>query len=186
MKRTQQHRVAPNILSRAFQWFVPLRKLWTDITYLRFKWRWIYLSIVKDMITGEILAFWISDNLSMNIIQKTFKQLNTKFKYQDLKWALIHSDQWFHYTHPYFQRQVQALGCIQSMSRKGNCIDNAPTESFFWHFKDEIDISIYETLEEVEKYTEQYIFYYNNYRPQWTRKKMTPVQYRNHLLQNQS
>lgn len=186
MKRTQQHRVAPNILSRAFQWFVPLRKLWTDITYLRFKWRWIYLSIVKDMIAGEILAFWISDNLSMNIIQKTFKQLNTKFKYQDLKWALIHSDQWFHYTHPYFQRQVQALGCIQSMSRKGNCIDNAPTESFFWHFKDEIDISIYETLEEVEKYTEQYIFYYNNYRPQWTRKKMTPVQYRNHLLQNQS
>jgi hypothetical protein len=61
MKRTQQHRVAPNILSRAFQWFVPLRKLWTDITYLRFKWRWIYLSIVKDMIAGEILAFWISD-----------------------------------------------------------------------------------------------------------------------------
>ena len=186
MKKTQEHRVAPNILSRAFHGFVPLKKLWTDITYLRFKWRWIYLSIVKDMITGEILAFWVSDNLSMNIIQKTFVLLNTNYTNHELEWALLHSDQWFHYTHPYFRKQVQELGCIQSMSRKGNCIDNAPTESFFWHFKDEIDISVYETLEEVEKYIESYIFYYNNYRPQWTRKKMTPVQYRNHLLILQS
>ena len=67
------------------------------------------------------------------------------------------------------------------MSRKGNCIDNAPTESFFGHLKDEIDISPHETFEEVEKYLESYIFYYNNVRPQWTRKKMTPVQYKNHL-----
>jgi len=186
MRKTQEHRVAPNILSRAFQWFVPLRKLGTDITYIRFKWRWIYLSIVKDMITGEILAFSLSDNLSMNIIQKTFIWLNERFKHHELDWALLHSDQWFHYTHPYFAQQLTNLWCIQSMSRKGNCIDNAPTESFFGHLKDEIDISECETLEEVEKYIESYIFYYNNYRPQWTRKKMTPVQYRNHLLQIQS
>jgi len=186
MKRTQEHRVAPNILSRAFQGFVPLKKLWTDITYIRFKGRWIYLSIVKDMITGEILALGLCDNLSMSIIQKTFMQMNERFKNNELNWSLIHSDQWFHYTHPYFAKQLTNLWCIQSMSRKGNCIDNAPTESFFWHLKDEIDISEYETLEEVEKYIESYIFYYNNCRPQWTRKKMTPVQYRNHLTQIQS
>jgi len=186
MKRTLEHRVAPNILSRAFQWFVPLRKLWADITYIRFKWKWIYLSIVKDMITGEILAFGLSDNLSMNIIRKTFMYINKRFRNNELEWALLHSDQWFHYTHPYFAKQLTNLWCTQSMSRKGNCIDNAPTESFFWHLKDEIDISECKNLQEVEKYIESYIFHYNNYRPQWTRKKMTPVQYRNHLLQIQS
>ena len=70
------------------------------------------------------------------------------------------------------------------MSRKGNCIDNAPTESFFGHLKDEIDISPYETFEEVEKYLESYIFYYNNVRKKKKKKKMTPVQYRTHLSQN--
>lgn len=186
MKKTQEHRIVPNILSRAFHGFVPLRKLGTDITYIKFKGKWIYLSIVKDMITGEILAFGLSDNLSMNIVQKTFTWLNERFKHHELDWALLHSDQWFHYTHPSFRVWLGKLGCIQSMSRKGNCIDNAPTESFFWHLKDEIDISDCENLQEVEKYIESYIFYYNNYRPQWTRKKMTPVQYRNHLLQIQS
>ena len=68
------------------------------------------------------------------------------------------------------------------MSRKWNCIDNAPTESFFWHLKDEIDILECNNLKELEKYIENYIIYYNNERPQRSRKKMTPVEYRNHLL----
>ena len=68
------------------------------------------------------------------------------------------------------------------MSRKGNCIDNSPTESFFSHMKDEIDISECKYLEDVKIYMNNYIFEYNNERPQWNRKKMTPVQYRNHLL----
>ena len=63
-------------------------------------------------------------------------------------------------------------------------IDNSPTESFFGHLKDEIDISECHDLEEVKKYMKKYIFEYNNHRPQWSRKKMTPVQYRNHLLNN--
>ena len=89
---------------------------------------------------------------------------------------------WFHYTHPSYSRKVKELWLIQSMSRKWNCIDNSPTESFFWHLKDEIDTSKYTNLKELEKYIENYIFYYNYKRPQWNRKKMTPVQYRNHLL----
>ena len=74
------------------------------------------------------------------------------------------------------------MGCIQSMSRKGNCLDNAPTESFFGHMKDEIDTRECKTFEELEKYIDLQIYYYNTERPQWTRKKMTPVEYRNHLL----
>jgi transposase InsO family protein len=72
------------------------------------------------------------------------------------------------------------------MSRKGNCLDNAPTESFFGHMKDEIDVSHCESFQGLEKYIENYIFEYNNSRPQWNRKKMTPVQYRNHLLKNKN
>ncbi len=77
------------------------------------------------------------------------------------------------------------MGCIQSMSRKGNCLDNAPTESFFGHMKDEIDTRECKTFEELEKYIDMHIHYYNNERPQWTKKKMTPVEYRNHLLGSQ-
>ena len=68
------------------------------------------------------------------------------------------------------------------MSRKWNCIDNAPTESFFGHLKDEIDVSWCNSFNELEKYIENYIFYYNNDRPQWNKKKMTPVNYRNYLM----
>jgi len=186
MKKNQEHRTADNILNREFYGMVPFRKLWTDITYLRYRGRWMYLSIVRDMVTSEILSFGVTNNLSMGIIHITFSRLDQWCSGGKLAWALFHSDQWFHYTHPYFQSQLKKLGCIQSMSRKWNCIDNAPTESFFGHMKDEMDISLCETMQEVEKTIENYIFYHNHWRPQWSRKKMTPVQYRDHLLQLRS
>lgn len=182
MKANVEHKTVPNKLNREFNWISPLKKLWTDITYIRFKWKWIYLSVIKDMITAEILSSEVSDNLSLWVVHGTLKKFEEKYSDWELNWALLHSDQWFHYTHPSFWKYLKKLGCIQSMSRKWNCIDNSPTESFFWHLKDEIDISWCNNLEEVEKYIECYIFYYNNLRPQWSRKKMTPVQYRNHLL----
>ena len=179
-KATQEHNTAKNILNREFGWLKAFTKIWTDISYLKLNSKWIYLSIMKDMVTGEILSNQISNNLELWFVHDTLKDLE---KY-DLNWALIHSDQWFHYTHPSFKIRVEKLWCIQSMSRRWNCIDNSPTESFFGHMKDEIDISECDTLEEVKIYMNNYIFEYNNERPQWNRKKMTPVQYRNHLLQN--
>jgi len=182
MKTNGEHRTVENKLNREFSWISPLKKLWTDITYIRFKWRWIYLSIIKDIVTSEILSSKISDNIWLWVVLDTIKELKEKYPSWELNNTLLHSDQWFHYTHPSFWNYLKELWCIQSMSRKWNCIDNAPTESFFWHMKDEIDISLCNTLEEVAKYIESYIFYYNNSRPQWSRKKMTPVEYRNHLL----
>ncbi|MFF3024922.1 IS3 family transposase, partial [Gottfriedia sp. NPDC057948] len=81
-----------------------------------------------------------------------------------------------------FQKQVKKLGLIQSMSRRGNCWDNAPQESFFGHFKDEVSIKSCQSLDELIKEITYYMKYYNHYRYQWKLKKMTPVQYRNHLL----
>ena len=68
------------------------------------------------------------------------------------------------------------------MSRKGNCLDNAPIESFFGHLKDEINPRECKSLKELEKVISDYMEYYNNRRRQWNIKKMTPVEYRNHLL----
>lgn len=96
--------------------------------------------------------------------------------------SILHSDQWFHYTHPEYQRLLKENGILQSMSRKGNCLDNAPTESFFWHMKDELELKKIWSFKELEKNIDKYIYYYNNHRPQRNKQKMTPVQYRNHLL----
>ena len=179
-KATQEHNTAKNILNRKFGWLKAFTKIWTDISYLKFKWKWIYLSVFKDITSWEILSHQISDNLELWFVQESLKYL----KKYNIKWALIHSDQWFHYTHPSFKKWIKELWCIQSMSRRGNCIDNSPTESFFGHMKDEINLSECETLESVKKYMNNYIYEYNYERPQWNKKKMTPVAYRNHLLDN--
>lgn len=190
-KVTQEHNTVPNLVNREFKIGMPYQKLWTDITYLRLNTRWTYLSLLKDMITWEALGHKLSPHLGLSSVQETLDQIEQKavddtILRKQLQWAYIHSDQWFHYTHPSFGEKIKALGCIQSMSRRWNCLDNAPTESFFGHMKDEIDLKSCKTFEELEKHIENYIFFYNNHRPQWNRKKMTPVEYRNHLLEQQS
>lgn len=190
-KATQEHNTAPNLLNREFTSGLPYQKIGTDITYLRLNNAWTYLSLLRDMITGETLGYKLSLHLWLSCVHDTLAQLEMRsmtdtLLQKNLQWAYIHSDQWFHYTHPSFGARVRALGCIQSMSRRWNCIDNAPTESFFWHMKDELDLKSCTTFEELEKHIENYIFFYNNHRPQWNRKKMTPVAYRNHLLEQQS
>ena len=95
----------------------------------------------------------------------------------------IHSDQGIHYTSRLFRNQLIKNGIGQSMSRRGKCIDNAPMESFFGHFKDEVDYKDCKTLEELSHKINDYMVYYNHQRKQWNLKKMTPVQYRHHLLE---
>ena len=184
LKAGQEHKTKKNILKRDFKWDTPLTKMWTDISYVRFNGKWCYLSIVKDMVTGEVPSHVLSRNLSMWATLESVELLEEQYTKQELECMLLHSDQWFHYTHPSYQTRLETLWITQSMSRKWNCLDNAPTESFFGHMKDEIDIAHCESFEELEEYIENYIFEYNNNRPQWNKKKMTPVQYRNHLLDN--
>jgi putative transposase len=86
------------------------------------------------------------------------------------------------YTSPTYQKLLRKHGLGQSMSRRGNCWDNAPQESFFGHLKDSIDFATCRSFEDLKASVSKYITYYNKYRYQWGLKKMTPVQYRNHLL----
>jgi len=183
MKATQEHRVVSNLLNRQFKQDVPGKILLTDITYLYYgKGLKAYLSTIKDSSTNEILAYHVSDRITMNLATDTLLKLKKNRNFKKVKDALIHSDQGTHYTHPDFQRLVKKMGLQQSMSRRGNCWDNAPQESFFGHLKDEASITVCKTLDELNREIKQYMIYYNHYRYQWNLKKMTPVQYRDHLL----
>lgn len=95
---------------------------------------------------------------------------------------MLHSDQGVHYTSPKFHQLLKRYNIQQSMSRRGNCWDNAPQESYFGHMKDELNLDTCFTFRDVCNEIKDYIDYYNNFRYQWNLKKMTPVSYRNHLL----
>lgn len=182
-KATQEHRTAPNILQRRFDQGKPYRIFGTDITYLYDgNGQRSYLSIILDMATGEIVAHRTSASLGLDLSLEVIAQVTTKLGKRKLVGALIHSDQGFHYTHPLYIKHLSDHGIVQSMSRKGNCLDNAPTESFFGHMKDEIDLTCCHGLDQVRAVIDKYINHYNHHRYQWGRKKMAPAEYRNHLL----
>jgi putative transposase len=137
-KKTQEHRTLPNILQRQFIQDTPRKVICTDITYLKFRHSFLYISAAKDLATGEIVGWKTSHTLHLGFVLETLEQ----FKEDILtNITMIHSDQGTHYTSPIFIAKASKLGLVQSMSGKGNCIDNASMESFFGHFKDEIDIS---------------------------------------------
>ncbi|MCC0686420.1 IS3 family transposase [Clostridioides sp. ZZV14-6345] len=180
---TKEHRVMKNILKRNFTQSKPLKVLLTDITYLHYSNGNIaYLGAVKDVATREILSYHISQNLSMDLGLRPIKDISDKYSKNDLEGCIIHSDQGIHYTYPEFICACKKANLIQSMSRKGNCLDNAPMESFFGHLKDEVDYRMCRTFDEVKNLVSNYIEYYNNKRKQWGLKKMTPVHYKNHLM----
>ncbi|NKQ22605.1 IS3 family transposase, partial [Brevibacillus laterosporus] len=96
--------------------------------------------------------------------------------------AILHSDQGLHYTHFKTRRLIKKVGFRQSMSRKGNCWDNASMETFFGHMKDDLEYKTCQTVQELRDRVDSYIDYYNSERYQWSLKKMTPDEFRSHLL----
>jgi len=182
MKKSHEHRTCENRLNRDFDQKTPFTVFGTDITYLKYNNRFAYLSAIKDFATGEIVAWHLSQHIDMSLVTQTLEHLKQNTGIPTLTDVLIHSDQGFHYTNPIYINMLKSWSMIQSMSRKGNCIDNAPTESFFGHLKDEVDHKHCKTFQELYSLINSYMIYYNNERHQWHRNKMTPVQYRDHLL----
>jgi transposase InsO family protein len=178
MKKRMEHRTFPNLLKRQFDQPLPYKVFSTDITYIPFQNEFVFLSVVKDIASGEAVAWNVSPGLEMTLVADTVKQMPRDM----CENAMIHSDQGFHYTHPGYIELVRELNMIQSMSSKGSAIDNAPIESFFGHLKDELDYKSCTSFNDLRSKIDEYMQYYNNERKQWTRNKMTPVEYRNHLL----
>jgi putative transposase len=181
MEKTREHKSFANILDRQFTQAIPYTVFCTDITYLPFNHRLAYFSAVKDIASGEVVGWNLSKHIGMEVVMDTLEHMKVTTSLP-LTNVLIHSDQGFHYTSPRYINMVKSLGMVQSMSRKGRCIDNAPMESFFGHLKDDVDYQDCKTFEELLMLITEYVRYYNNDRQQWNLKKMTPVNYRNHLL----
>lgn len=178
-KVTKEHKVCKNYLQREFKQNVPGKVMLTDISYLQYgNAKTAYLSTILDASTNEILSFKVRENMKLDLVISTLNELkDNQFVHFDD--GMIHSDQGWHYTNPQFRIRAAEMGLQQSMSRRGNCWDNAPQESFFGHLKDEVDIKHCNTFDELHTLISDYIDYYNNDRYQWNLNKMTPIQYRN-------
>lgn len=178
MKALEESTIAPNLLERKFREYGPRVVLLTDITYLFYaNHRKCYLSTIKDAYTKEILAWVLSINMEEDFVLDTIKMLLDNHKSELKTNSLVHSDQGIHYKVLLFQELLKNNDLRQSMSRKANCWDNAPQESFHGHMKDEIDLNNCKTFEDVKNMIEEYINYYNNERPQWELAKLTPSEY---------
>ena len=181
-KAIATNNVAKNVVNRNFKQ-EPRKVLLTDITYLFFEGGKCYLSTILDAFTHEILAYQISLSLKVDFVLDTVDELIQKHGGTLDNETIVHSDQGCHYTSYAFINKLKDSGFVQSMSRRGNCWDNAPQESFFGHMKDDIldEIALLSTFEEVKAKIDDWIDYYNNDRYQWELLKLSPTEYYKYL-----
>ena len=176
--------VFPNIVNRKFHSQSPRKVLLTDITYLFYEnGKRCYLSTILDAVTHEILAYEVSESFEVEFVLVTVEKLINEYGCELDNETIIHSDQGCHYTSKAFIKKLKEKGFQQSMSRKGNCWDNAPQESFFGHMKDEISTFLKgkETFKEVVALIDDWIDYYNTERYQWSLLKLSPKEYYEYL-----
>lgn len=181
-KALKTNNVADNLLNREFKLHGPRAILLTDITYLPYNRTKCYLSTILDAYTKEILSYVLSESLEIDFVLETVNQLINNHGVSLTNETLVHSDQGCHYTSYSFIQILKDKELRQSMSRKGNCWDNAPQESFFGHMKDEIDISKCKTFNEVKVIIDDWIYYYNHERYQWDLAKLSPCEYYEYII----
>jgi len=176
-------KIAPNILNREFEALEPFEKLSTDVTEFNVCDDKVYLSPIIDLYNNEVLSYAIS--LSPNfhqtreMLQGLFEKLPQKAR------PILHSDQGWQYQMKGFQRELQKHNITQSMSRKGNCLDNSVMENFFGRLKVEMFYGEkFETVDEFVHCLKEYINYWNKERISLTLNGMSPVQYRTHSQEN--
>ena len=173
--------VADNLVNREFEEHGPRSILLTDITYIPYNGTFAYLSTIIDAFTKQVLSYAISDNLKLDFVLLTVEQLIRNHRISLDEETIIHSDQGVHYTSYKFIEIVKDSNLRQSMSRRANCWDNAPQESFFGHMKDEIDVSNCTDFCEVKDIIDDWIDYYNNDRYQWDLAKLSPNEYYSYI-----
>ena len=173
--------VADNLVNREFEEHGPRSILLTDITYIPYNGTFAYLSTIIDAFTKQVLSYAISDNLKLDFVLLTVEQLIRNHRISLDEETIIHSAQGVHYTSYKFIEIVKDSNLRQSMSRRANCWDNAPQESFFGHMKDEIDVSNCTDFCEVKDIIDDWIDYYNNERYQWDLAKLSPNEYYSYI-----
>ncbi len=170
-------KIAPNMLERDFKASLPNQKWATDVTQMNIKGEKIYLSPIIDMFNGEVISYSISKSPNMQMIDEMLYKAFDKV--QDTKGLIFHSDQGWQYQHYGYRKALEKNGIIQSMSRKGNCLDNALAESFFAIVKTELLYrQNFGTADEFIASLNEYIHYYNNKRIKNRLNGKSPVEYR--------
>ena len=181
-KALKTDNVALNLLNREFEIHGPRAVLLTDITYIiNGKAPRCYMSTIIDACTKELLAWVLSESFEVDFVLETVNQLIENHGIALTTKTLIHSDQGSHYTSVQFIQLIKDSELRRSMSRKANCWDNAPQESFYGHMKDDIDISQCLTFEEIHQVISDWADYYNNDRYQWDLARLSPREYYKYL-----
>ena len=178
-KAIKTKHVAADLVQRKFESYGPRAVLLTDITYIPFKGKFCYLSTILDAFTKQILSYVLSESLEVDFVLETVNLLVENHGVSLTTETIIHSDQGCHYTSCSFIQLVKDKGLRQSMSRRGNCWDNAPQESFFGRMKDHIKDKIEKCTQypEVRRTIDDWMDYYNNERYQWKLAKLSPNEY---------
>ena len=170
-------KVAKNILNRNFDVRKP-NKVWlTDVTEFKVSNKKLYLSTILDLYNSEIISFSLSSSPNISFTNDSLKKALER--HREIDGLIIHSDQGFHYQHHSWVQVLKEHGIKQSMSRKGNCLDNSPMENFFGILKQELFYGrSFEGIDELRQEIESYIHWYNNHRIKSKLKGLSPVEYR--------
>ena len=179
----EQGKIAPNVLNRMFRAAKPNQRWATDITEFNVLGKKLYLSPVIDLYNQEIVTYELSDRPDFKSVMTMLN--NALKKVDNSQSLLLHSDQGWHYQMKQYQHLLQEKGITQSMSRKGNCLDNAVIENFFGIVKAELFyLKKYYSISQLKKEINDYINYYNNDRIKLNLNGMSPIQYRAHYHPN--
>ena len=176
-------KIANNLLKRDFKADKPNQKWVTDVTEFKVHDRKLYLLPIIDLFNGEIISYNLSKHPTFQQITDMLEKAFIKIKNNTN--LILHSDQGWQYQMKIYQNMLKEKGIKQSMSRKGNCLDNSCAENFFGILKSELFYpkeKEYKNIEELEKDIKEYIEYYNNSRIKSKLKGMSPIQYRKHSL----
>ncbi|XTS86821.1 IS3 family transposase [Enterococcus faecium] len=170
-------KIAKNVLKRNFSVDTPNKKWVTDVTEFKIKGRKIYLSPILDLFNGEIISYSISTSPTYKLIEEMLQQA---IKKKGTEGSLIlHSDQGWQYQMPQYQKKLKENNIIQSMSRKGNCLDNSVIENFFGVLKSEFFYrEKFRSIEIFQSKLNEYIRWYNNKRIKLKLNGLSPVEYR--------
>lgn len=173
---------SPNLLNREFEAVRPNQKWVTDVTEFNVGGDKLYLSPVMDLYNGEVVAYEMQKRPLFSLVANMLKKALATLKDQGDA-PMLHSDQGWHYQMTIYRKKLMEHGLVQSMSRKGNCLDNAAMESFFGTLKSEFFyLNKFTNIEELEAGLRRYIHYYNHQRIKLKLKGLSPVQYRTQAL----
>ena len=174
-------KIAPNLLERDFEATVPNQKWVTDITEFTLFGQKLYLSPILDLCSRDIVSYTISDRPVLSMVTEMLDKAFEKIL--DGTQLILHSDQGWQYQHKRYQRMLVEKGIQQSMSRKGNCLDNAVIENFFGLLKSELlYLQEFNSIEQFRAELVDYLDYYNNSRIKAKLKGLPPVLHRQQTL----